>query len=355
MKLLKISYIKYFFYTLLSLIAFVFIIKVSKVILAPLLLATIISVALYPILTWIQNKITSRVWSVAILVSLISIFIGLLLFVMITQFANFSEDYPDISEKMTVLIHQLEGIIKDIFGLTNFNIIEEVKENSGEILNSGGDLSPISSFLENISGLITYIVLTPIYIFLMLYYKSAIKRLMQLLLEMIEIKSYPVINKISALIQNYLKGIFTVMIILGIVNSLGLFFLGVPYAFILGFLVAFCEIIPYVGIFFGSTIVLFISYLDQGDPLTLLYIVILFAIIQFIEGNFLTPKIVGDKVNLNPLVAIIALLIGDQIWGIVGMIIALPVASIISLVVKHMKSNAFYNDDEKITTPEEEN
>jgi len=349
MRLLKLTYIQYFFYTLLSLIAFGFIVKTSKIVLAPLILAIIISVALYPLLNNIQKKINSRFWSVTLLISLLSLFIGSLFYIMAIQFSNFYDDYPDISEKIMVLINQLEDIIQSTFGLTNFNIIEEVKENGDEILKSSTKTSPVSSFLKNISGLVTYIVLIPIYIFLMLYYKSAIKRFIQMLFELMRIKASRVINEISILVQNYLKGIFTVILILGTVNSVGLFLLGVPYAFILGFMVAFFEIIPYIGILFGSTIVLFISYLDQGEPLTLLYIVILFSIVQFIEGNFLTPKIVGNRVNLNPLIAIIALLIGEQIWGVVGMIIALPRASIMIMIMKHMKSNAFYQIEKKPT------
>lgn len=353
MRLLKLTYIQYFFYTLLSLIAFGFIVKASKIVLAPLMLAIIISVALYPLLNKIQEKISSRFWSVTLLISLLSLVIGSLFYIMAKQFGNFYDDYPDISEKIMVLTNQLEDIIQNTFGLTNFNIVEEVKENSDEILNSGAKTSSITSFFKNLSGLVTYIVLIPIYVFLMLYYKSAIKRFIQMLFELMRIKASQVINEVSTLVQNYLKGLFTVILILGTVNSMGLFLLGVPYAFILGFMVAFFEIIPYIGILFGSTIVLFISYLSQGEPLTLLYIVILFSAVQFIEGNFLTPKIVGNRVNLNPLVAIIVLLIGEQIWGVVGMIIALPSASIMVMIMKHIKSNAFYQPDKNPTETEE--
>lgn len=239
MRVLKLTYVQYFFYTLLSLIAFIFIIKVSKIVLAPLMLSIIISVALSPLLNKIQKKINSRLWSVTLLISLLSLLIGSLFYIMAIQFGNFYEDFPDITEKMLMLINQLESIIESTFGLTNFNFVEEVKESGDEILNSGTKTSSITSFFKNLSGLVTYIVLIPIYVFLMLYYKSVIKKLMQMLFELIRIKSSRVINEISTLVQNYLKGLFTVILILGTVNSTGLFLLGVPYAFILGFMVAF--------------------------------------------------------------------------------------------------------------------
>lgn len=347
MKLLKVSYIKYYFYTIISLIALVYVIKVSKIILAPLLLAVLISVALYPILNWIQKRITSRILSVSLLIFVLSTLLGAILYLMVLQFANFYEDYPNISNKLSHLLKQVEGVIKSELGLSSFNLAEMTQENSAEILSSGANNS-ILSILKSFTGLLTYLILIPLYIFLMLYYKPAIKRLVQISLEKLEIKATTVIKETSVLVQNYLKGMFTVMVILGFLNSLGLLLLGVPYAFILGFMVAIFGIVPYIGTLMGSVLVLIVSFLSQGDYLTLLYIVILFASIQFLEGNLLTPKIVGNKVNVNPFIAIIALLIGDQIWGVVGMIIALPSASIIMLIIKQLKSNAFYAEGEKV-------
>ena len=347
MKLLKVSYIKYYFYTIISLIALVYVIKVSKIILAPLLLAVLISVALYPILNWIQKRITSRILSVSLLIFVLSTLLGAILYLMVLQFANFYEDYPNISNKLSHLLKQVEGFIKSELGLSSFNLVEITQENSAEILSSGANNS-ILSILKSFTGLLTYLILIPLYIFLMLYYKPAIKRLVQISLEKLEIKATTVIKETSVLVQNYLKGMFTVMVILGFLNSLGLLLLGVPYAFILGFMVAVFGIVPYIGTLMGSVLVLIVSFLSQGDYLTLLYIVTLFASIQFLEGNLLTPKIVGNKVNVNPFIAIIALLIGDQIWGVVGMIIALPSASIIMLIIKQLKSNAFYAEGEKV-------
>ena len=347
MKLLKLTYIQYFLYTLLSLIAFVFILKVSKAVLAPLVLATLISVALYPILTWIQKLIKSKLLSVSLLVFfLFALFVGFL-YLITKQFDSFYEDYPNISEKLMDLVHKLEASTRDLFAMKSFNVVKIAKENSAEIL-SMRPKNSLSSAFKSLTGLFTYFVFIPLYIFLILYYKSAIKRVVIMVLEMIAVKSSIVIQELSGLVQNYLKGMFTVMLILGTVNSLGLFLLDVPYAFLLGFMVAAFGIVPYVGIIVGSFLVLLVSYLSQGDYLTLLYITILFAVVQFVEGNFLTPKIVGNKVNLNPLVAIIALLIGDQIWGIVGMILALPITSIILMVSDHIKARAFYKRDDKI-------
>ena len=174
MRVLKLTYVQYFFYTLLSLIAFIFIVKVSKIVLAPLMLAIIISVALSPLINKIQKKINSRLWSVTLLISLLSLLIGCLFYIMAIQFGNFYEDFPDISEKIIALTNQLEDFIQNTFGFTNFNIVEEVKESGDEILNSGAKTSSITSFFKNVSELVTYIVLIPIYVFLMLYYPASL-------------------------------------------------------------------------------------------------------------------------------------------------------------------------------------
>ena len=341
MKLIKMSYIRYFFYTLISLIACVFILIISKSILAPLVIATLLSVALHPVLIWIQKLIPSNLLSISLLLLCVILFVCGFFSILIIQLNGFYEDFPNMSGKLSNLLQSIEQYLKTTFNLPNLNIVKFTKENSDEIIKSGTTNS-LASIFGGISGFINYIIIIPIYVFLILLYRSQIISILKKILDAFKIKSFTVISQITTLIQSYLRGILIVMLLLAIANSIGLFFLGVPYAFILGFMVAVFAVIPYVGALLGGVIVLFVSYFSQGSPITLLYITILFSAIQFIEGNFLTPKIIGEKVNLNPLIAIVSLLIGGQIWGIVGMVIALPITAILLMISKHIKVNAFH-------------
>ena len=133
------------------------------------------------------------------------------------------------------------------------------------------------------------------------------------------------------------------MLILASLNSIGLWALDVPYPLFLGFLTAAFSIIPYIGVVVGGVLVLAVSYAAQGSLSTLALIAALFAVIQFIEGNFITPYVVGNKVNINSFMAILVLLAGGQLWGIAGMIIAIPTTAAISIFAKQLKDKVYLN------------
>jgi len=118
------------------------------------------------------------------------------------------------------------------------------------------------------------------------------------------------------------------MLILGTLNTIGLLIVGIDYAFFFGFLAAILAIIPYIGTFLGGllpTLYAFMSYDSYWYPIG---VIIVFWFVQTLEGNFLSPKIVGGNLNLNAMTALISLIAGGFLWGISGMILFLPFMAI---------------------------
>jgi predicted PurR-regulated permease PerM len=121
-------------------------------------------------------------------------------------------------------------------------------------------------------------------------------------------------------------------LILGLVNSFGLWIIGIDNPFLFGFLAAILALIPYAGTFLGASIPIlyaFISYDSIWMPIT---IAIFFWFVQFIESNFLTPKIVGGNMKINALTSILSIIIGASVWGIAGMILFLPFAAMLKVI-----------------------
>ncbi len=141
-----------------------------------------------------------------------------------------------------------------------------------------------------------------------------------------------ILNKLYEVQQNYLIGLFTVMGIVGALNSFGLLILGIDNAFFFGFLAALLLLIPYIGIIIGSILPALVALATKDSLWYPLGVMVIFAFIQFIEGNFITPKITGSKVSINAFVAILSIILFSMLWGIAGMIVALPVIASLKVV-----------------------
>ena len=130
-------------------------------------------------------------------------------------------------------------------------------------------------------------------------------------------------------VLNYIVGVIKVMGILAVLNITAFSLLGIKHAIFFGLIGAILNIIPYVGPFFGALMPIIYSFLTKDSLFYPLAVIASYQVIQFIEGNFLTPKIVGGNVNLNAFVTFLGLLIGGTIWGVAGMILIIPTMAIL--------------------------
>jgi len=191
----------------------------------------------------------------------------------------------------------------------------------------------LSSYTTTIAGL----VLISLYTFFALLYRTSLRNFF---IYQFGPQTRPEADELLRAIQNvmqeYLTGLSLVILILGILNSSGLWLIGIDYALFWGFLAALLAIIPYVGTTLGGLFP-FLYALATTDTLWQpAAVVFLYAIVQQIEGNLITPKVVGSSVKINPFAAILALIIGGMIWGIAGLIIAIPFMAAVRVVFSHI-------------------
>jgi predicted PurR-regulated permease PerM len=140
------------------------------------------------------------------------------------------------------------------------------------------------------------------------------------------------VRKVFKIQQNYLLGLIKVMIIVGFLNSIGLLLLGIGNPFFFGFLAAFLLLIPYVGIFIGSLLPAIVALATKDSAWYAFGVIVIFSFIQFLEGNFITPKITGSKVSINAFIAILSFVIFAMLWGLAGMIVALPITATLKII-----------------------
>lgn len=301
---------------------------VGKSIFIPLAMGGFFAILFTPMCNWMESKNTPRVLSsVFALLVMIALVGGLLAFVIGTV-TSFTNDFENVTGRIQQVAHQI-----DVWTFETFGIDEKLDEkaNSNYLYNLLNQNSKsISEFLLNTVGSLTGAVLIPLFMFFFLLYRD---HLTQVLISIYKDKDAATVQlrvtSLRKVIQNYLSGVGKVMVILAVLNITAYSALGIKHAIFFGLVGAILNIIPYIGPFFGVLLPVSYAFLTEEGFFVPLAILIIYQIIQMFEGNFLTPKIVGGNVNLNAFVTLLGLLLGATIWGVAGMILAIPVLAIL--------------------------
>jgi len=192
------------------------------------------------------------------------------------------------------------------------------------------------STLLNINTVISFLLTCPIFIFFMLITRSQIRKFYYTSFKQ---ENRAIANRILQQIEmvyiGYIRGLIYVMSIVGVLTGLGLFALGIEYAFFLGVLAGLLTVIPYLGVIVSALIPIVIALLTKDSIWYAVGVIAIFAVVQFLEGNIITPRIMGKQVGINPLVVILSIIIFGAIGGILGMILTIPVLAL-------LKTTAFY-------------
>jgi predicted PurR-regulated permease PerM len=313
---------------LLLIIVIVYILIIGKSLLVPLFLAGLISILLTPMADFIESRKISRIWSTVI--SLFSAFIfivGFLSFIVV-QIASFGKDLGNVREKLNVYLSQIDFFIQKNFqidtgignGIDKNYLIEWIENHSASL----------AEFVFGTIGSLSIVLLLPIFIFFFLLYRDHLTLfLIGLFPGQNDQKVKDEIFILRRVVQSYIVGVLKVMVILAILNSAVLLGLGIKHAIFFGVFAAVLNIVPYLGPLIALLLPVGFAFLTKDGLFYPIGIIVSFQLIQMIEANFLTPKIVGSNVNLNAFATFLGLLIGASIWGVVGMILIIPALAVL--------------------------
>lgn len=143
-----------------------------------------------------------------------------------------------------------------------------------------------------------------------------------------------VVEEMGTVVSGYIRGQVLVSILVGLIVFIGMYFLNIDYPLVLGLLAALTETIPIVGPIIGAVPAILLAYLVA--PALAVKVVIFYIIIQQVENHVIVPKVMGHTIELHPTVVIISLLIGGHLYGIVGMMLAVPIAALLRVLGKHL-------------------
>jgi len=155
------------------------------------------------------------------------------------------------------------------------------------------------------------------------------------------------VTECDEVLSAFLRGQLLIMFILGCIYAVGLYFVGLDLAFLIGMLAGLASIVPYLGFIVGIIAAAFAAMFQYHDLIHLVYVAIVFGVGQLLEGTVLTPLLVGDRIGLHPVAVIFSVLAGGQLFGFVGVLLALPVAAVIMVFIRHLhdryKESEYYS------------
>lgn len=217
-------------------------------------------------------------------------------------------------------------------------------------------LKPLLAFLQKalsstagvLLAMLGYLII-PVYLFYLLF---DLPQLKSYIMSYIPERHRPIcigkLTEVDAVLSGFIRGQLSVCAILALLYSAGLYVIGIDLAIVIGTLAGATFIIPYVGTIIGICLSVVMALLKFNDILHPLLCLGWFGFVQLLEGAFISPKIVGDTVGLHPLVAIVALLIGGQLFGIAGMLLAVPVTAVLQVFLRSLadyyRNSEFYRE-----------
>lgn len=298
-------------------------------ILAPLGFAFLFAVLLRPMekkfIKWHIPKILAIILTLVIAILFVA---GLVTFLS-KQIASFVQDIPAIKHNLNDLWHQFQHWLTRTFNLSRAQQDKIIAKATTDTMNN---LAPVDT-LGVISTSIATIVLVPVYVFLFLYYRTLLLRFfVELFEEKHQENVVEIIHEIRYVVQHYITGLLTETSIVAILNISGLLLIGAPFAILLGLIAAILNLIPYIGGLIAVFLAALVTFTNTGSISTALWAIIIFMIVQFIDNNFLVPRIIASKVQLNSLISIVGVLIGGAISGVSGMFLSIPMIAICKVI-----------------------
>jgi predicted PurR-regulated permease PerM len=330
MNTVKLPFIARLALTLISVVLVIYLMYIGRTILIPLFFGLLISVLLFPLTRLFEKWHLPRGLAAGLaLISFMIAVAGLIYFLTI-EIANFSNDLPRLQTRMTEILHNLQHWISRKYHVNSMQQMDYLNKSASGMLATAAN--SISNTFLGITELIIWVIFVIIYTFFMLYHRRLLNRfVMALFRPQYRSEVIEVITATRTVINSYVVGLLIEMTVLIVLNCSILAILGIQYAILLGVLAAVLNIIPYLGIYTSIVISMFITFAN-GTGQQAIEVGIVFLIIHILDSNILMPRIVGGRVKMNPFITIVAVIIGEQLWGIPGMFLFIPLTAIIKII-----------------------
>ncbi len=319
-------------------LGFIVLLYLGSTIFIPLFYSLLVALVLYPLVARLERRGAPLWLAITVGLSLVAVLAGALLLLLVYQFNSFIARLPELTRASA---SDPIGFLGWLLAWIESYAAEHHDAWWSPILAALPDrLTPLLiPILKSLFGMAFNLFIIPVFTALLLYHRGRWVRVIT------EVAGPALRERLPVLLQravaNYARfiiGMVQVYLVVGILNSAGFLLLGVPNAILFGMLTAVMTMIPYVGILFSSLLPITLAYTSTGSIWMPIGVIVVLGVVQYLEANLIFPKIVGGKLGLNTLVSLLVIFAGGLLWGVAGMILFLPLVSILKLISEEIPS-----------------
>lgn len=303
--------------------------------LIPIAISALLAMLLVPLSRWIENKSIPRTLaSLLCLLFLLSI-LGGIIYLVSWQASGISENLYQLSNRIEKIIEDIRQFIVENIGITTETQMQWMNR---QPTSGSGAIGIAGSLLSSLMSIMVKCILVLVYVFLFLSSRSHIKKFILMLVPATDVKeTEKIISDAGKVSQKYLSGLGMMIAILWLMYGIGFSIVGVKSAIFFAVLCGLLEIIPFIGNLTGTSLTVLMVISQGGSNGMVLGVFITYMMIQFIQTYILEPLVVGSEVNINPLFTILVLVLMEILWGIPGMIMAIPILGIVKIICDHIE------------------
>lgn len=309
----------------------------------PLSYGLLIAFILYPICHWLEQRRVPRLAATILSLLLISLLIASIVLLFFYQIKNFLSEWEHLKKEIDASLKMIKETIIQRWNIPaeviDDTITQQLHKSAGRVIDGLGN-----SIIQLGTNLVMLFII-PVFSFLILMTRGKLLSSMELLFPKFGRSGMrSILQNVIKTYYKFIQGMLIVYLLVAILNSIGLWLIGIPHAVLFGCVASILTFIPYVGIMVGALLPITIAWITYSSIWYPLGVIAVFAVVQYLEANIIFPYAVGSRLNLNTLVTLMAIFIGGIIWGVSGMILFVPYLAIIKLLTDEQPELKAYSD-----------
>ncbi|MFZ0445012.1 MAG: AI-2E family transporter [Bacillus sp. (in: firmicutes)] len=325
-------------------VSFIFtpIVVLIQTVVLPIILSAILYYLLVPIVDFFERKGIRRIYSIIVLyliiIGVLTILIVLVIPLLRDQIMRLIVSFPNLVNEIERMLEQVIGsqFLNQVQQTFDFNISDlaaQVSNGATTILNS--TFAGIGNIIGSVSKTVMAIITVP---FILFYLLKDGKKLPDYILNFVPIPmrshTFTVLQEMNKQISSYIRGQIVVSLCIGVLMFIGFVIIGLDYAPVLAVIAGFTSVVPYLGPAIAITPALIIAVVTS--PYMLLKLIIVWTIVQLIEGKFISPQIMGRNLHVHPITIIFIIIIAGNLFGVVGILLAVPGYAVLKVITTHL-------------------
>lgn len=299
----------------------------GKTLFIPLFFGLLIALVMHPICKWLERHGWGKVPAISACMGIVTVLLLALFGLLIWQVNVLAQEAPQVLNKAAATVQQLQIWLHEKMGFAlgkEYNWAENFSSNIGGLA---------KSVFQATTGTLFMLFIVPVFTALFMYHRKTFVQYLKLVTPATYRPQVDaVLQQVIHTYFNYIKGMVLVYLLVGILNSIGLWALGVENPILFGMLCAIMTIVPYVGIFVSALLPISVVWLQTGNIWYPIGVVAVFSVVQYLEANVIFPKVVGTQLHVSTMAMLVAIIAGGIIWGIAGMILFIPFVAILKII-----------------------